>query len=292
MKFYMMTDLEGVSGVTDYESWDDNSHANWATRQRMHRLLVAEVNAAADALFEAGATEVIVNDGHGRGYTLDPEALDPRVQVIHGGSRPIWLPLLDETCDATLLIGAHAKAGTTQGIAYHTYSEDVQDWSVNGVSMGEMGFQALIAGTHNVPMIFVSGDHWACEEIKALIPNIVTAAVKKGLTWKCAVAYTPKVARQVIREGILNAVARMKTSKRVKPLKFKTPLVMIDRRYSAAFKDMKPSSRGVKPATIPGARKIDHSTRELRANTADELLSLVWGLGATFRSTPLPPRKP
>ena len=78
MKIYMMTDLEGVAGVTDFENRTIDTHDNHETRMRMRRLLTGEVNAAIDGLFKAGATQVIVNDGHGAGYTIDFEQLDPR----------------------------------------------------------------------------------------------------------------------------------------------------------------------------------------------------------------------
>ena len=63
MKIYLMTDLEGVAGVYQWESRDDVSLENHERRCRQRRWLAQEVNAAADGLFAAGATEIIVNDG-------------------------------------------------------------------------------------------------------------------------------------------------------------------------------------------------------------------------------------
>ena len=39
MKIYMMTDLEGVSGVVDWEVCDQDTHENHHRRQLMRRLL-------------------------------------------------------------------------------------------------------------------------------------------------------------------------------------------------------------------------------------------------------------
>ena len=223
MKIHMVTDLEGVAGVTGFEdrrSAGHDSHDNWNHRQRMRRLLTGEVNAAVDGLFEAGATQVIVNDSHGAGYTIDFENLDPRAQIYHGHERPVFLPMLDETCDATILVGAHAKASTPMATAYHTMSKDVKDWNLNGVSFGEMGLQALIAGHFDVPMIFVSGDEHACREIGELIPGIETAAVKRGLSRLSAISWSHQKACEMIREGVKRALGRMKE---IKPVKFDPP---------------------------------------------------------------------
>ena len=122
MKVYLMTDLEGVSGVWQWEERKDESPENWDYRQRARRLLTGEVNAAVAGFFDGDATEVIVNDGHGAGYTIDVELLDDRVTVIHGRQRPFWLPMLDGTCQATALVGAHAKAGTPHANLCHSMS--------------------------------------------------------------------------------------------------------------------------------------------------------------------------
>ena len=57
------------------------------------------------------------------------DEIDPRVEVIHGRERPFWLPYLDETCDATAIVGAHAKAGTEGACLCHTMSLAIRDWS-------------------------------------------------------------------------------------------------------------------------------------------------------------------
>ena len=112
MKFHLMTDLEGVAGVYQWENREDDSLENHERRVRQRTYLALEVNAAVDGFFAGGVTEVIVNDGHGAGYTIDLEVADPRAQYVHGQERPFWLPFLDETCDATGVVGGHAKAST------------------------------------------------------------------------------------------------------------------------------------------------------------------------------------
>jgi D-amino peptidase len=265
MKVYMMTDLEGVAGVTDFEKRDDDTHDNWERRKLMRRLLTAEVNAAIEGLHEGGATEVIVNDGHGAGLTIDFEDLDPRARIIHGHDRPFWLPLLDETCAATVLVGAHAKACTAGATCYHTMSKVIKDWSINGVSVGEMGCQALIAGHYRVPMTFVSGEEHACREIEELVPGIVTANVKTGLSRRSAVSLAPQAARELIRQKAQESMTKIGE---LKPLDLGAPLNLREERFDEAFTG-KGSSEHV---TI-----LDANTREVTAWDVIELFCRLYG---------------
>ncbi len=70
MRMYIMTDLEGVAGITQGENRDDTGHWNAMRRQRMSRLLTGEVNAATEGLLAGGFDEIIINDGHGAGSTF------------------------------------------------------------------------------------------------------------------------------------------------------------------------------------------------------------------------------
>jgi D-amino peptidase len=275
MKIYMMTDLEGVAGVTDFEDRTSDTHDKHETRVRMRRLLTGEVNTAIDGLFEAGATQVIVNDGHGAGYTIDFEQLDARAQIIHGHERPVWLPLLDETCDATLLVGAHAKANSPPATTCHTMSKAIKDWSINDISIGEMGLQALIAGHFGVPMIFVSGDAYACREISALIPGIVTVAVKRGLSMRSAVSWTPHKAGQIIRAGVQRALEQRD---KIKPLRFDSPLIFRDERYDETWTE---------PSENPDIQIINSSTRQIKADDIMDLLHKLYGYPKDYRAPSL-----
>lgn len=265
MKVYMMTDLEGVAGVTDFERRDDDTQDNWDRRRLMRRLLTAEVNAAVSGLYDGGATEVIVNDGHGAGLTIDFEKLDSRVRIIHGHDRPFWLPLLDPTCAATVLVGAHAKACTEGATCYHTMSGAIKDWSVNGVSVGEMGCQALIAGHYGVPMTFVSGEERACREIEELIPGILTASVKTGLSRRSAVSLTPQAARNLIRDRAAESMARIDT---VRPLDLGKPVTLREERFDEAFTGK---------AASEDIAILDSNTREVRAADIIGLFCRLYG---------------
>ena len=275
MKIYMMTDLEGVAGVADFEDRMTDTHANFFVRRRMQRLLTGEVNAAVEGLFAAGATDVIINDGHGAGYTLDFETLDPRVQVVHGHERPTWLPLLDDTCDATILIGAHAKASSPPATCYHTMSKAIRDWSINGVSIGEMGLQAAIAGHYGVPMVYVSGEYHACREIETLIPGIVTTTVKRGLSRRAAVSWPAPRAQQMIREDIQVALGKCSD---IAPLDLGKPILFRDERVEPTWTEDDPREF----VTI-----IDEHTREIEARDIPDLLHKIYGYDPNYRALSL-----
>ena len=187
MRIYVMTDLEGVANVINFQDWCDPAGRYYEVGKE---LLTREVNAAIDGFFAGGATEVVVADGHGHG-AINGMLLDPRAELMRGW--PTRFPLLlDEKrdgsgydavgYDAVAWIGQHAMAGTPFAHLAHTQGFNYVDLSVNGVSIGEFGQVALCAGELGTPCILLSGDEAACAEAEDLAPGIVTVAVKRGTT--------------------------------------------------------------------------------------------------------------
>lgn len=274
MKFYLMTDYEGVAGVYTWENRADESLENHERRMRGRRLLAGEVNACVDGLYTGGATEVIVNDGHGAGYTIDLDYLDDRPLIVHGTSRPFWLPYLDATCTATGLLGGHSKAGTPSGNLSHTMSLGIADYSFNGVSMGEAGLQAAIAGHFGVPFVLVCGDAHLCKELEELIPGVVTAPVKVGTGLLGAVTRPPHEARELIRERAAEALQRVGA---IKPLKLESPILFREVRTEAAFDDWNPP---------PHSRVLDSRTREIEAEDIIDLVNKLYGYDPQWQAPP------
>src|SRR5205814_5158588 len=95
-----------------------------------------------------------------------------------------YIDPLTAGCDASLFVGAHAMAGTVDGVLSHTVSS--QTWynaRINGTLVGESGIVAAICGAFDCPCIFVSGDAATCKEVQALLgEEVVAAPVKVGLT--------------------------------------------------------------------------------------------------------------
>jgi len=221
-----MTDYEGVAGVWNWERREDDSQENWDERARGRRLLTGEVNAAVEGFLAGGATEVIVNDGHGAGYTIDIESVHEAAVVIHGRDRPEWLPKLDGTCDATALVGAHPRYATPCGNLRHSMSLGLR-YTINGFELGEIGMQALIAGHFGVPLVFLSGDLHACREVEGFIPGVVTAPVKEGLSTLSAATLAPPAARKLIRAKAEEAIGRIGT---IAPFDLGRPVRLVEER--------------------------------------------------------------
>jgi len=274
MKFYLMTDYEGVAGVYTWENRDDESAENFERRMRGRKWLAREVQAAVDGCYEGGATEVIVNDGHGAGYTIDLDELDERPLIVHGRERPFWLPYLDSTCQATGLLGGHAKAGTAAGNLSHTMCADIRNYSFNGLSLGEAGLQAAIAGHYGVPFVFISGDAHACAEMAALIPGVVTAPVKVGLGRLSALTLPPQEAQDLIRK---QAEAALGHVGQIEPFKLDYPVLFREEWEKPVYDEWNPPPHG---------RVLDSRTREIEAADIIDLVNQLYGYDPQFRPRP------
>jgi len=114
LKVLISADMEGAADVTN---WKIDSQPAGRDYAQMRRLMTAEVNAAVTAAFDADASEVIVADSHGDFANLDPEALDPRCNLVRGWPRALGM-MQGLTADtaAVVFIGYHAPEGTPNAI--------------------------------------------------------------------------------------------------------------------------------------------------------------------------------
>ena len=174
MKVLIITDLEGVNGVLNFDDW---CVPEGRRNEAGCRFLTEEVNAAVAGFFEAGADSVIVADGHGSGGSIRDEILDPRAALQRGIKVS---PIFNDDCDVAAFIGQHAKAGTADAHLAHTQTEEAVDFRINGLSVGEFGQLSYAFYELGIPVIFASGDLALTREAADLIPNIFTTAVKEG----------------------------------------------------------------------------------------------------------------
>ena len=182
-KVYISVDLEGISGVNA----DDQTSAGQPEYGRARKLMAEDANAAIRGAFDGGATDVLVNDSHGSQRNLLPEDLDPRARLItHSFKRHGMMEGLDETFDAAIFIGYHAKADAPRGLFAHTGSGVVRDLQINGRSVGEGGMNALLAAWYGVPVVVVSGDDVAVAEVKESVPSIRGVIVKRAINVRAA----------------------------------------------------------------------------------------------------------
>ena len=81
-----------------------------------------EADAAARALFDSGAEEVIIWDNHGSGANLEFDRLDERCQIALGSGVPRRWPGLDGDFTGVVMIGYHAMEGTPNAVHVHSIS--------------------------------------------------------------------------------------------------------------------------------------------------------------------------
>ncbi|MCG3177830.1 MAG: hypothetical protein BIFFINMI_00150 [Phycisphaerae bacterium] len=258
VKVYIMVDMEGISGIVDIAYMDQTSDFYRTGRT----LLTEDMNAAVAGCFDGGADEVWVLDAHSQGCNIEPALLDERAILDKNRSR--WCGSLDETFDATLIVGQHAMAGTLNGFLDHTQSSKAWfSYSINGRPIGEIGQWATMAGHFDVPLIYLAGDQAACDEAADLIPGIVTTAVKKGVGRNRAVGMHPNHAHATIRRDAARAVAAKK-SKFPRPLKWKLPMTCRLEYYRSDMAD----DRALRGDVV----RIDARTLEKKCKTQADIL--------------------
>src|SRR5438309_7255 len=152
-------------------------------------------------------------DCHGAGgdYTFNsllPDLLDADCEFVVQNEWTEYTELLEQGCDAALLVGTHAMAGTPDGVLSHTVSS--QAWQAlrfNGTLVGETGINAALCGNWGVPVLLVTGDRAVCREGTGLLGDgLTTVEVKEGLGRFSARMKTPAEARELIEAGARQAL--------------------------------------------------------------------------------------
>ena len=80
-----------------------------------------------------------------------------------------------------ILLGFHSKRNTGE-LLHHSYEPDIKDLILNGVSVGEIGIEAAIAGDYGVPLVMITADSAGVAEAETLIPGVVGVSVKQSLS--------------------------------------------------------------------------------------------------------------
>lgn len=207
MDFIIGVDCDGLACVVGDpgRSLSFSRDFPWAKTQATR-----EADAAARALFDAGADRVLVWDNHGLGANLHYEQLDPRVDVALGTGFDHRWPGIEDGFDAAIMIGYHPMEGTPDGVLAHTYSPDAYaQISANGTPVGEMALDAAVAGAYGVPVIFTATCTRGCEEARRFMPWIETVCTKRGVSNHGAFSKHPAAAAEEIYRGVGRALGRL-----------------------------------------------------------------------------------
>jgi D-amino peptidase len=183
LKVLVLYDMEGVSGAASVRYTNFGAEPEYTEGRKS---LTADVNAAIAGLKAAGATEIVVVDGHGSGNAQSPdvfeEQLPPPAKMI-SRDRPfdVYMDSYDQSFDAVVAVAMHAGAGNPDGFISHTYTvQDIQ-YRVNGTPFNETMILAMGAARFGIPVIMVSGDDQLEKEIKRYMPWVKYAAGKKAM---------------------------------------------------------------------------------------------------------------
>ncbi|HNV02422.1 MAG TPA: M55 family metallopeptidase [Vicinamibacterales bacterium] len=223
LKIYVNTDLEGVSGVFKFaQTREKDSPLNIQACE----YFMGDVAAVVRGLRDAGATEVVVLDGHGTQAVL-PHLMAPGAVYVTGTPRPGAgnLSGLDESFAGMVMLGFHAMMGTPDGVLNHTQSSRSENrYWYNGVESGELVQNAAIAGHYGVPLVMVTGDEATCREARQFFGDgVVTVATKRGLSREAAVLYPFEETRKALYDGARRAVEATRVCK---PYVLKAPIAV------------------------------------------------------------------
>jgi D-amino peptidase len=219
MKWMIRVDMEGVTGVVNMNQVTPGAdYYSFGCQMLMHDLL-----AVLEGLLQNENDEVDLYDIHFFGTNIDLEQLDPRVTAICG--KPHYNPVnhayLDESYDGMILLGLHAKAETPGALLNHNYEHEIRTMKVNGLVVGEIGLEALLAGEAGVPLVMVTADSEGAAETEQLLPGTITVSVKESLGDAAAACYPPSRTAELLKAGAKQCAA---FAKKLKPFVIQGPI--------------------------------------------------------------------
>jgi D-amino peptidase len=260
LNIFISVDMEGIGGIGTGRM-TSSSGKDYALGRE---LMTGEVNTVVAAIFEHGPADVLVNDSHGDMQNLLHTQLDPRVQYIQGNLKPLGMVQgLDNSFDAAIFLGYHARAGTEGGFLAHTGTGSVKGLWLNGTEVGEGGLNAFYAGSHGVPIILATGDLTFTEQFKELV-STQTVATKEAIGSSVAKLRHPEDIKARLRTGTLQALANLDAAR---PLDTQGPITLRLRSATTTRADI--------VQAIPNVRRIDGTTVEYDARNMTEAYKLI-----------------
>ena len=214
MKFLIMTDIEGVTGVSTYQQ---------AEKSQFGRdMLMNDLLAVIEGIRSKGDHEIVVYDMHTDGRNVDISQLPEDVSVVMG--KPINGKLwrgVGKGFDGLMMVGLHAMSREPGAMLAHSYLIQYDAIRINGDLVGEIGVECLLAGEQGTPLVMVAGDDMGCREAEKFMPGVVTAAVKKSLDEAQALCQTPAKSRKMLKEAAalaVDAAAKLQPKKPAMPV--------------------------------------------------------------------------
>ena len=210
MKIFVAVDMEGTTGLERLEEIFRGLPGYDTFRQ----VMAGDANAVVQGAIEGGATEVVVSDSHGYMCNIHPDDIHPGVQLRRGQLQRTWCQAkgLEGDCDAVIMIGFHAKAGTEDGILAHTWITGFRDVRVNGDSVPEPSLNTLLAGDMGVPVVMLSGDDYVGAQSRPVLGDIEYVQTKKSVGFfegdHLPIDRTRKLLRETAKKAVMSARKR------------------------------------------------------------------------------------
>jgi D-amino peptidase len=196
----IITDAEGVAGICRQDQ-------TVTSNPELQKLLTGEINAAVRGFRRAGATDVWVWDGHSNSSTLSTLTVEG-ARLVQGSLGPKML--LDRKFAAVAFVGQHARANREKAVMAHSYSSlGIQKILMNGKEVGEIETRTALAGWFNTPVIYLSGDQAAADDLLAIVPQAVVSVVKEGLGYYACVSMAAGSAQAKIEADAAKAWAKL-----------------------------------------------------------------------------------
>jgi len=193
MKYLVLIDVEGVTGVTTFAQAERSVFGI--------DMLMNDLKGLLKGLLSDGETSVLLYEQHTDGCNVRLEELPAEVPVIRG--KPVhWSAWrnMGKTFDGLIMLGFHAKAGAGT-LLHHSYMPWNRDIRVNGVSYGELGIETAMAGDAGVPLVLATGDSGGNMEAKTLSAGALTVTVKESIGETQAICYPPAYTAKLMEEA-------------------------------------------------------------------------------------------
>jgi len=202
-KLFISVDLEGISGVVDWQETELTDKLGDYFKKQMAR----EVSAACEAAGKSGVKDILVKDAHDTGRSIDPSLLPRNVRIFRSFARSPYSMMagIDASFEGAGFIGYHSGAGSGGNPLSHTMNSGIFEVLINSIPASEFVLNAFTAASFNVPVYFLSGDKALCESCKTIAPNIKTVAVSEGVG-AASISIHPDLALERIRDMVKSAL--------------------------------------------------------------------------------------
>ena len=122
--------------------------------------------------------------------------------------------LMERRFSAVAYVGQHSKANVRGGIMAHSYNSlGIQNMLLNGKAVGEIDVIAAMAGYFGTPVVMLSGDQAAANELREIVPDAELAVVKEGIGRYTCISLSASAARDLIRETARRSVSKIASTR-------------------------------------------------------------------------------